>query len=131
MSKITGLGKAEWAVMMGSASFQLNGADAFVAIWPKDLAAPKPAWWPKRVADHLPLNEPVTVESLKALLPGFSEIVWEQQVRGMASTLEIHAVVGDLRIVITGHAKTNNADAIAETTSALREAAIEFQSLFL
>lgn len=130
MSIITGFGKAEWSVMMGSVSFKLNGADAFVVIWPKDLAAPKPAWWPKRVADHLPPNEPITVESLKALLPGFSEIAWEQQVRGMANALEIHAVAGDLRIVVMGHAKTGNADAIAEKTRALREAAIEFQSLF-
>lgn len=129
MSIIIGFGKAEWSIMMGSVSFALKGVDAFVTVWPKDLMAPKPAWWPKRVADHLPHNEPVTVEKLKALLPGFSAVEWEQKVRGMANTLEIHAVLGDLRIVVMGHAKTTGADAIEEKVNALREAAIAFQSL--
>lgn len=115
--------------MMDSASFELSGADAFVVVRPKDLMAPKPTWWPKRVAEHLPPGKPVSVEKLKALLPEFSKIAWGQQVRGTANTPEIHAVAGDLRIVVMGHAKTANADAMAEKTIALREVAIEFQSL--
>ncbi|MCP3655420.1 MAG: hypothetical protein GY734_17990 [Herbaspirillum sp.] len=129
MSKIIGFGEAKWSAMMGSASFELEGVDAFVTIWPKDLKGPKPVWWPKRVADHLPPNEPVTVEMLKELLPRFSEVEWEQSVRGTANTLEIHAVLGDLRIVIIGHANSSQADAMEEKTKDLRETAIEFQSL--
>ena len=129
MSSISGFGKAEWLVMMGSVSFELKGVEAFAAIWPKDMMAQKPSWWPKRVADQLPPNESVTVEKLKTLLPNFSEVKWEHKPRGMANTIEFHTVGGDLRVVVMGHAKSTQGDAMREKTNDLRQAAIEFQSL--
>ena len=47
----------------------------------------------------------------------------------MANTLEFHAVVGELRVVVMGHAKSTHVDAMREKTNDLRQAAIEFQSL--
>lgn len=103
MANINGFGNADWAVMMSSVSFPLEGTDAYALIRPADMAAPSPDWWPGEVAQILSPNEAVTVDKIRKAFPNLSSVVWDDRANGFANNVECFGLFDGLRVHINSH----------------------------